>query len=260
MNLIDAFLFACRSEFGNLAPIPFIYGGIALLVSFFLIGLIWGKLWNQRWHLSPGLIALNLLWAFLLMTVAFALSSVSRTTAWIENLRISLVPQVSASGTLNREILRDAWNLLQPLGGQNELTSPTAGGNELRLNNSTETEGLARVAATDVKRHLLTQEPFALGATVYVQDPAAVAEEVKNNVPAPAYPVIVGPSNAWSKAASAFRALSLRAQRRQRAPDPSQQGWSHDRRGEQRVLLSRFRHARWRHRQWRAGGFGDDPA
>ncbi len=201
MNFIDAFLFACRSEFGSLAPVPFIYGGIALLISFFLIGLIWGKLWNRRWNLTPGLIALNILWAAVLTVVAFALSSANRTNGWIENLRVSLVPQVSASGTLNREILRDAWNLLQPLGGQNELTPPTEGGNELRLNNSTETEGLAKVAATDVKRHLLAQEPFALGATVYVKDPAAVAEEVKNNVPAPVYPVIIGPSNAWSKAA-----------------------------------------------------------
>ena len=201
MSLIDAFLFACRSEFGSQAPVPFIYGGLALLVSFFLLGLLWGKLWNRRWNLSPGLIMINVCWAVLLGLAVFALSSANRTANWIEGLRINLVPQVSSSGPLNREILRDAWNILQPLGGQNELTSPTEGGNELRLNNSDEAQSLAKTAATDVKRRLLSEGPFAYGATVYARDPSVVAEEVRNSVPVPAYPVIVGPSNAWSKAA-----------------------------------------------------------
>lgn len=201
MNTLDTFLFAYRAEFGSLTLTPFIWGGLALLISFFLFGLLWGKSWNRRWSLGSWSMALNLLAALLLAGVVFGLSSAAGTATWIDGLRNSLVSQVSASGALNREIFRDAWKELQPLGGQNELTSPEEGGNELRLNNSEEARVLSNTAAADVKRHLLAEGPFALGAPMYVHDPAAVAEEVRNSVPAPTYPVIIGPANAWSKAA-----------------------------------------------------------
>ena len=201
MKFVDALVFAYRAEFGSLALTPFIYGGLALVLSFFLLGLLWGKAWNRRWHLGPWSIVLNVFAALLLAAAAFGLTSAAGMAAWIEGLHANLGAQMSNSGTLNREILRDAWKALQPLGGQNELTSPEEGGNELRLNNADEAQILAKTAAGDVKRHLLSEGPFALGVPVYLRDPAAVAEEVKNGVPAPVYPVMVGPANAWSKAA-----------------------------------------------------------
>jgi hypothetical protein len=124
-----------------------------------------------------------------------------RTTAWIEAERENLARQLAASGTLNREAFRNAWEKLQPLGGQDDLTAPAEGGNELRLRSEEDAKVVAYTAADIVKRPLLIQGPFSFGAPCIVRDPGAVASDVVAAIPAPAYPVKISPNNEWSRAA-----------------------------------------------------------
>jgi hypothetical protein len=68
------------------------------------------------------------------------------------------------------------------------------------LNSRSDAHALAETAAA-VKQALLHSGPFMLGAPVHVRDPQLVAQDVLSAAPAPNYPVIVTPDNAWTRAA-----------------------------------------------------------
>lgn len=203
MNIIDAAEFAYRLNFSHFDLAAWVWAIFFFLLSFFVLGLFWGMMWNRKWgffgHLPSAF--MSFLCALVLGIVAFGWFGAHRTSAWIEEQRTVLASQLANSGMINREALKDAWGKLQPLGGQKDIVPPEEGGNELRLNSAQDAKVLAHCAATAIKTPLLRVGPFAFGAPCYVRDPAAVAEDVAAAVTAPAYPVIVSPANEWTKAA-----------------------------------------------------------
>lgn len=221
MNFIDAVEFSYRLTFSHFDSAAWLSAAFVFLLSFFVLGLVWGMMWNRKWGFfghTPSA-AISFLFALALGIVALGWFGAHRASAWIEEQRAILSSQLAMSGSINRDALRDAWAKLEPLGGQKDVRPPDDGGNELRLNSEQDAKVLARSAAAAIKTPLLRAGPFAFGAPCYVRDPAAVADDVVAAVTPPAYPVIVSPANEWSKAAitnqvstaieSANRSLSI---------------------------------------------------
>ena len=203
MNALDSMAFSYRLIFSTGDLAAWLWSLALLLFSWFAIGLYWGFMWNRKWTLinhlhgavPSALIGLGLLAAVL------AWFGADRSVGWIEAQRGSLTQQLASSGTSNREALRSAWDKLQPLGGQENLLPPAEGGNELRLTSDDDARVLATAASEAVRRPLLEQGPFTWGAPCMVRDAATVGSEVVDAVPRPKYPVVVSPSNEWSRAA-----------------------------------------------------------
>ena len=135
----------------------------AFLVGFFIFGLFWGRAWNSKWgfvnHLPSAI--MNAVFGVALAGAALLWIGAVRTSSWIDAQRDGTSSQIAGSGVFNREVLRDAWDKISPLGGQQELTAPADGGNEIRLNNANETHIFAASAATMIKRYLPSYGPFA---------------------------------------------------------------------------------------------------
>jgi hypothetical protein len=205
MSIIDTVEFSYRLNFSHFDFAAWILAIFFFLLSFFVLGLFWGMMWNRKWGFfghAPSAV-LSFVFALTLGTVALGWFGAHRSSAWVEEQRAVLASQLAKSGAINREALKDAWGKLKPLGGQKDIVPPDEGGNELRLNSEQDAKVLAHSAAAAIKTPLLRAGPFAFGAPCYVRDPAAVAEDVVAAVTPPAYPVIVSPANEWSKAAIA---------------------------------------------------------
>lgn len=205
MNLIDAFEFSYRLTFSRFDFAAWVWATFFFLLSFFVLGLFWGMMWNRKWGFlghAPSAV-ISFVFAGVLFGVALGWFGAHRASAWIEEQRSILTSQLAGSGMVNGKALEDAWGKLQPLGGQKDIVPPDEGGNELRLNSEQDAKILAHSAAAAIKTPLLRAGPFAFGAPCYVRDPSAVAEDVVSAVTPPAYPVIVSPANEWSKAAIA---------------------------------------------------------
>jgi len=201
MSVFTAFEFALKLIFTNQEPAAFVWAFAAFLASFIILGLFWGLCWNHKWgvfgHWPSAL--MNGLFALGFALIVLAMFGAKNSPVWMERQREAVARQLTTSGTLNREIFRNAAKTLQPLGGQNELTPPAEGGMELRLNNAEEATVLAKEAASSVKGPLQSQLPFSFGMDCLVRDSATVADEVVAGIIVPAYPVIVSPDNEWSQ-------------------------------------------------------------
>lgn len=203
MDPIDTLGFSYRLIFSSFDLAAWVWAVFFLLFAFVVLGLFWGLMWNRKWGFFGHKVSafLSLCCALALAAVVLAWFGADRTSGWLEVQRELLSRQLANSGTLNRSAFRSAWEKLQPLGGQENLTPPSEGGNELRLNNEKEARILASAAADAVKRQILLEGPFAFGVPCTLRDPTAVAEDVVAAIPAPSYPLPVPPDNAWSKAA-----------------------------------------------------------
>lgn len=207
MSTPDALAFSLKLIYSNL---DFATLGIAIfifLATIIVLGLFWGKCWNKQWNLLGNLPAgtLSILLASLLVIISLGWLGGHSGSTWLDRQRDLLTRQLSSSGLLNREGFRRAWDILQPLGGQENLTPPGEGGNELRLNSEEDARVLASSSGDSVKGSLLGQGPFLFGAPCFVGDSSIVAEDVVKTVVNPSYPVIVSPENQWSKAAVAYQ-------------------------------------------------------
>jgi hypothetical protein len=205
MKTIDAFLFTMRMAFNHFDLAPWVWAFVAFAVVFFLLGLGWALLWNRKWSMTGHPLA-GMLMSFVfglgLMACVVAWFGATRASGTLDSIRTVVDKQMTSSGVNNRDTFRRAWERLQPLGGQGTLTPPSEGGMEIQLNSPADALILAEEAAATAKRPLLAGAPFTFGAPGYVKDPAAVAAEVVEAVPTPAYPVTVAPDNQWSRAAT----------------------------------------------------------
>lgn len=203
MDFYDSFLISARVLLHRGDVTAILAAITAFLLCFLGFGLFWGLMWNRKWSLLGHLASssFSVVFALLVSAIVLGLFGAVRTPQWIETEREILARQLVGSGSVNREAFRIAWERLQPLGGQEGLTPPAQGGNEIRLSNASDAKILARAAAEAVKRPLMAHGPFASGVPAFMRDPETVAEDVVTVIAAPSYPVMVSPDNEWSRAA-----------------------------------------------------------
>ncbi|MEI7775192.1 MAG: hypothetical protein WCK17_10505 [Verrucomicrobiota bacterium] len=221
MNTFDTLEFSYLVIWNDFDLAAWVWAIFSLLFVFVVLGLFWGMMWNRKWgifgHLASAFLSIFL--ALVLGSVVLAWFGAARADMWIERQREVISVQLAGSGIINRSAFRLAWESLQPLGGQGNLTPPSEGGNEIRVNNAKEAQILARAAADAVKLPMQMNGPFAFGVRCEFRDPMIVADDVVAAIPSPVYPLLVSPDNVWSKAAivaqvtfaveSAIKVLSL---------------------------------------------------
>jgi hypothetical protein len=195
----ESFKFLTNLTLGHFDLLGVLLAGIGFLVSFVLCGLIWGLAWNKKWGFSLHLYTtvFSAVTAVVLGFLILEWWNSNQALIWLGLQRGTVTQQISSDGTANRQIFKKAWEQLQPFGGQDGLTPPTIGGNEIRLNNDSEAQILASVAAESSRSQLLLKQPFQFGAPLALRDSQSVAAEVAANSGSTIYPILVTPSNTW---------------------------------------------------------------
>ncbi|MDB6076546.1 MAG: hypothetical protein JWO82_293 [Akkermansiaceae bacterium] len=210
MTFFDSLVFVTKFTLGHFDLVAILIAVAGFLVSFLLIGRYWGSAWNRRWGFSGSGAqpVINLVVALVIALLLLQWKATSLSVIWLGQQRELIKQQITASGENNRQMFRKAWDKLQPLGGQEGLTPPAEGGNELRLNNDTEARMLAMAAAEAASPQLQTKDPFRYGAPLSIRDPASVAAETTSSGESSgaAYPMIVNPSNNWVRNALSAQA------------------------------------------------------
>ena len=208
MNLLDSLEFTLRLTFYSADSSIWIWVIVSFLLVFVVLGYLWGRAWNQRWAYSNhiGQSVLSLVLALLTAYAVMNWRASQQVERWLGNQWDPIIRSIADAGTFNRNVLRKTWEKLQPLGGQQDLTPPVEGGNELRLNSPEEALVLATTAAAETKDPLRSKVPFVWGCVLTLKDPSLIAAEVAEVVPAPTYPVVVSPANVWTKSAAAIQA------------------------------------------------------
>jgi hypothetical protein len=203
MNLTKSIEFSLRLIFSQFDFFAWLWAAAVFLFSFFVVGLFWGMCWNRKWAYfghSPSLVC-SAISASCLAIVILEYHGAIQLGAWIETQQNLVTGELSDSGSVNRQIFRSAWDKLYTLGGQSGLTPPPEGGNELRLSRDDDARLLLKEAASVMKQPLVAKAPFCFGVPCHVRDSDVVADDIIKTISPPAYPVIVSPDNAWSKAA-----------------------------------------------------------
>lgn len=207
MNYFDSLEFAFRLFLYRVDAAAVVWAGVAFLFSLFIVGLLWGRLWNRSWGLFSriGNFLLSLFCAFLLATTTIGFYGAHRALEKVETFRQLVARELVGKGTTNRQILEDSWSKLEPLGGQQDLTAPSLGGNELRLNSRDDVIILAETASEEAKSQLRFKPPFVFGVPLFTRSSEDIANSVADAVTAPVFPVVVGPDNEWSKSATTLQ-------------------------------------------------------
>jgi hypothetical protein len=198
MSLSQTLEFITKLSFGNADPLNYASAFVSFSFCFVVLGGLWGKLWNRNWSLGkhlPTAIASGFFALFLAMLV-LQWRTTNGALASLAEQRTAALQQIVGSGADNRLILRKAWDKLLPLGGQEGLTPPLLGGNELRINNGAEARILVMAAADSAASQLRIREPFLYGLPLTVRDSSTIASE-SNYASVAYFPVTVNPANDW---------------------------------------------------------------
>lgn len=210
MTFLDLFEFVFRFNLSVSDTATWIYVLIALLGGIIGLGLLWGKMWNREWGFGGHLGSLVMVSFFAILCAysVFNLRGVSRVDSWMKEQHSTLARTIVSSGQFNRTILRSAWTQLSTSGGQQGLTPPDQGGNEIRLNSAEEAFALASTAAEEARSALRTKMPFVIGAPLSTKSPNEIATEAVDSVQfdASRYPTVVSADNEWSKTAATLQA------------------------------------------------------
>lgn len=208
MSFLEILEFVFRLFIYKVDAAAVVWAAVAFLLSLFIVGLGWGKLWNRDWGLfsHAGNLILSFFCALLLAATVIGFLSADRALERIEGIRDVVTRELVGSGSSNREVLRSAWDKLQPLGGQGDLVPPAEGGNELRLNSQEEALILAEVAADAAQKQLRLKPPFNMGVPLITRPAEELASAVTDGLSSPVYPVTVGPDNEWAKSSATLQA------------------------------------------------------
>jgi hypothetical protein len=221
MSFSESFEFITKLSFGNADPISYGLSLVAFCFCLFVLASLWGTLWNRKWSLGkhlPTTIACAL-FALLVALLVLQWRATDSALAWLSAQRNAAVQQNGGSGADNRLIFRKAWDKLQPLGGQDGLTPPADGGNELRINNETEARILVMSAAESAPSQLRIREPFRYGLPLSVRDSSTIASEF-NGISAVDFPVTVNPANDWVRSGLAAQTIFAFDNAARRLSDP----------------------------------------
>jgi hypothetical protein len=203
MTLFDIFEFIFRFSISVSDTATWIYVLTVFLGVSIGTGLLWGKMWNREWGFSDHLGSLLMVGFFAILCAysVFNLRGVSRVDSWMKDQRTTLARSTANSGQLNRDIVRSTWTQLSTSGGQEGLTPPDQGGNEIRLNNPEEAFALASTAAEETRSALRTKMPFVIGAPLSTKSSNEIATEAVDSVQfsSSRYPTVVPADNEWSK-------------------------------------------------------------
>ncbi len=210
MTLFDLFEFVFRFNISVSDTATWIYVLITLLGVIIGVGLLWGKMWNREWGFGDHLGSLLLVGFFAILGAysVFNLRGVSRVDTWMKEQRTTLARSTASSGQFNRAVLRSTWTQLSTSGGQEGLTPPDQGGNEIRLNNPEDAFALASTAAEETRSALRSKMPFMIGAPLSTKSSNEIATEAVDSVQfdPSRYPTVVPADNEWSKTAATLQA------------------------------------------------------
>lgn len=166
---------------------------LAILVCMVFFGFFWGRLWNKVWGFSfMGSTIFSLVSTAIVGGLLLAKGGCDNAVSWLDLQRDEITESLTESGSLNRQIFKEAWSGLRQ--SQEGLTPAEQGGQRLNIINQKAAELLAEKAATIVRLELLKQTPFEIGAPFLLKDPKIVAKQVVEVV-SYTYPVTVTPVN-----------------------------------------------------------------
>jgi hypothetical protein len=209
MSLLELFEFTLKFNLAAPATATWIY---MLLVSVLVIigfGWAWGKMWNREW--SPGghfgSLILVILCAAGAAYAIFNLQGISRMENWFQQQRLTLARSIADSGRFNRSVLLSTWDQLVSKGGQEGLTPPIEGGNEVRLSSPEDAFALASTAAEETRSALRNKLPFSLGLPITTRNPTDIATEAVDSIrfDSKRFPTIAATNNEWSSTAATIQ-------------------------------------------------------
>ncbi|QQL43762.1 hypothetical protein [Sulfuriroseicoccus oceanibius] len=165
----------------------------------------WGRLWNKQWTIGDHLVTTttSLLLAVIGATSVYLALVTHKAFDSIENQRAEVSQTISSNGKFNREVLLATWAKIAHKGGQEGLTPPSEGGNELRINGPAEALVLSTTAAELASQQRRDFSLFSSG----IQEPEISPELTGSRAlaevgfPSSDYPVIVSPANIWTSTA-----------------------------------------------------------
>lgn len=169
---------------------------------------VWGRCWNRSWNLfRPQPLVFSSILGLVAAYGVFTHQAASGFGTWIEAQREGLVTGLTNSRTFHRASFENAWDKLQPQGGQDGLIDPREGGEEIRLRNLSDAAVLTAAAATEARTNLRGKVPFAQGARFSARDPDEIGAEIANTLGEQvSFPITVSLVNEWGKAAAAAQA------------------------------------------------------
>ena len=210
MSLLELFEYTLKFNLAAPATATWIY---MLLVAVFVVlgfGLAWGKMWNREWTLGGhvGSLIIVLLCALGAAYGVFNLQGASRMENWFQQQRLTLARSIADSSRFNRSVLLSTWDQIVSKGGQEGLSPPIEGGNEIRLGSPEDAFALASTAAEETRATLRNKLPFSLGVPISARNPTDIATETVDTVrfDASRYPTIVASTNEWSSTAATLQA------------------------------------------------------
>lgn len=209
MSILELFEFTLKFNLAAPDKATWIYVILTLIFFLFVLGWLWGKAWNREWSLSGHLGSFGLVTVFGLLAAysVFNLRGISRMEDWFQQQRLTLARSIADSGRFNRSVLTSTWDQLVSQGGQEGLSPPLEGGNEIRLNTPEDAFALALTAAEEARSALRPKPPFSLGVPISTRNPVDIATEAVDAIrfDASRFPTIAATNNEWSSTAATLQ-------------------------------------------------------
>ena len=210
MSLLELFEYTFKFNLASPATTTWIYMLLIAVLVVPGIGLFWGKMWNKEWTLGGhvGSLIIVLLSALGAAYGVFNVQGASRMENWFQQQRLTLARSIADSSRFNRSVLLSTWDQIVAKGGQEGLSPPIEGGNEIRLGSPEDAYALASTAAEETRAALRNKLPFSLGVPISTRNPTDIATETVDTVrfDANRYPTIVASTNEWSSTAATLQA------------------------------------------------------
>lgn len=210
MSLLELFEYTLKFNLAAPATTTWIYMLLIAVLVVLGIGLVWGKMWNREWTLGGhvGSLIIVLLCALGAAYGVFNLQGASRMENWFQQQRLTLARSIADSSRFNRSVLLSTWDQIVSKGGQEGISPPIEGGNEIRLGSPEDAFALAATAAEETRATLRNKLPFSLGVPISTRNPTDIATETIDTVhfDASRYPTIVASTNEWSSTAATLQA------------------------------------------------------
>jgi hypothetical protein len=186
------------------------YAILTFVIFLVLFGWVWGKMWNREW--TPGgqvgAFAGVAIFSVLAAYSVFNICGIAKMEEWFQQQRMTLARPAADSPTLNKRVLTLTWDKLISKGGQQDISPPAEGGNEIRLNTPEDAFILASIAAEEARSSLLTKPPFSWGLPLVTKSPEDIANGTVDAIKwdSSRFPTVITPSNEWSSTAVTLQA------------------------------------------------------
>ena len=154
-----------------------------------------------------GSLILILIFGVLASYSIFNLRGISRMESWFQQQRLTLARSIADSGRYNRAVLTSTWDQIVSKGGQEGLTPPNEGGNEIRLSTPEDAFALASTAAEETRATLRNRLPFSLGIPISTRNPTDIATETVDAIrfDSNRFPTVANSINEWSSTAATLQ-------------------------------------------------------